>query len=95
MGLAMPTILVVQLDALLMKAVSRKGEAELESKPEKTLEMAQSSKLWADLKDKRPPLEWFPPPLQQNWQWVAAAVEGSTQNLLLLFHGLGDTPGSM
>ena len=90
-----PSEYFMQLDKLLRTAVRRKEEARDGSKPEKTLEVAQLSKLWAACKDKRPPLEWFPPPLRQSWQWIPTAVEGSTQNVLLLFHGLGDTPGTI
>lgn len=84
----------MQFDALLRKAALSRGEAQPGSKAEKVLEVAQLSKLWAEQKEECPLKDWFPEPLQQNWQWIPTAVKGSTQNLLLLFHGLGDTPGT-
>ena len=84
----------MQLDTLLRKADVHHRKAN-PNRAEKTLEVAELSQLWAVQKEICPPLDWFPPPLQQNWQWVPAAVKGTTQNLLLLFHGLGDTPGTI
>lgn len=59
---------------------------------QKPLSLNLHSQNWALQKEKPPQADWFPPMLRKGWQWVPC-TGGGTQNLMLLFHGLGDTPG--
>lgn len=87
--------LMFQLEKLLSLASTERATHRPTLGTEKNLDVADCE-LWQQHKGLRPPISWFPPELMKGWEWIPYdGARSEVQNLLLMFHGLGDNPSKL
>jgi len=82
-----------QLETLLLEAKAAYKRPP-HSIPER-LETQDVHSAWRALRGEAPLEEWFPPSLREGWEWIPNVFpDRDTENLLLILHGMGDSPGN-
>jgi len=82
----------MQLETLLLEAKAAYKRPP-HSIPER-LETQDVHSAWRALRGEAPLEEWFPPSLREGWEWIPNVFpDRDTENLLLILHGMGDSPG--
>lgn len=84
----------MQLEGLLSKDNAQRAAKASAASEEKSLKAETPARKWNRRKDSAPSIECFPKELRRGWRYVPDAHKNA-QNLVLLFHGLGDTSGML